>query len=278
MTVDIGYVGFHVTWTRPSRYRLYIDESGDHVFNHLERPGHRYLCLLGCWFEENDYLVFHESLADFKRKYIPHHPDDPPILHREDIINRRGYYTFLQNPSLKFAFDTALIKVLHDSAFHIVGVVIDKYALRQKYGDAAAHPYHLALGYLLQRYCGFLNHINCSGDVMAESRGSREDRLLEDSYARVFSNGIWSTRERYFRNSLTSKELKVKKKNANIYGLQLADLLVHPVRQIILRDYGHLEGDIAPFTASLLPVLELKFNRQIYQGIVEGYGKVFYPK
>ncbi len=30
------------------RYRLYIDESGDHVFRQLEEDRHRYLCLLGC--------------------------------------------------------------------------------------------------------------------------------------------------------------------------------------------------------------------------------------
>jgi len=28
------------------RYRLYIDESGDHVFRHLDEESHRYLCLL----------------------------------------------------------------------------------------------------------------------------------------------------------------------------------------------------------------------------------------
>ncbi len=113
---------------------------------------------------------------------------------------------------------------------------------------------------------------------MAEGRGTREDRLLADSYARVFANGVWSTRERYFQNSLTSKELKVKKKSANISGLQLADLLVHPVRQIILQDNDLLEGEIAPFTASLSSILEEKYNRHLYQGTIEGYGKVFYPK
>ena len=87
-----------------------------------------------------------------------------------------------------------------------------KFALREKYGEAAAHPYHLALGYLLQRYCGYLNHLNRCGDVLAESRGAREDKLLEDSYARIFAHGVWSTRENYFQKSLTSKELKVKKK------------------------------------------------------------------
>jgi hypothetical protein len=41
-------------------------------------------------------------------------------------------------------------------------------------GRAAAHPYHLGLGFLLQRFAGFLNHINRVGDILGESRGGRE--------------------------------------------------------------------------------------------------------
>ena len=32
------------------RYRLYIDESGDHTWRQLDDPARRYLCLLGCFF------------------------------------------------------------------------------------------------------------------------------------------------------------------------------------------------------------------------------------
>jgi hypothetical protein len=260
------------------RYRLYLDESGDHVFNHLEQPSHRYLCLLGCWFRNPEYLAFHERLAAFKREHVPHHPDDPPILHREDIINRRGHFTHLQNPDVAQAFDDALLTLLGETEFRVVGVVIDKLALREKYGEAAAHPYHLALGFLLQRYCGYLNHINRSGDVLAESRGGREDQLLMDSYARVYAQGIWMSPTIQFQRALTSKQLKVKRKITNIAGLQLADLLGHPLRQEILREEGLLPEGLAPFATRLLPVLDRKLNRHLYDGRVSGYGKVFYPK
>ena len=41
------------------RYRLYIDESGDHTYNKLDTVGHRYLALLGVWFRQSDdYLAF----------------------------------------------------------------------------------------------------------------------------------------------------------------------------------------------------------------------------
>ena len=80
------------------RYRLYLDESGDHVFRHLDKPGHRYLCLLGCWFRAADYREFQPKLEQFKQAHIPHNPDEPIILHREDIINQRRAFWRLRSP------------------------------------------------------------------------------------------------------------------------------------------------------------------------------------
>ncbi len=260
------------------RYRLYVDESGDHVFNQLDAPAHRFLCLLGCWFRNPDYVTFHRSLELFKLAHIPHHPDDPPILHREDIINRRGYFAHLQDLAVRQAFDHALLELIRAARFRVVAVVIDKLALHQKYGEAAAHPYHLAMGFMLQRYCGYLNHVNRTGDVLAESRGGREDRLLMDSYSRVYDQGVWRTASQTFQLALTSKQLKVKNKAANIAGLQLADLLGHPVRQLIIREAGYSNEQPPPFAARLLTILESKFNHHLYDQRVSGYGKILYPK
>ncbi|MCX7012175.1 MAG: hypothetical protein NTW86_06360 [Candidatus Sumerlaeota bacterium] len=238
------------------RFRLYLDESGDHVFQHLDLVGHRYLCLLGCWFRNSEYLAFHEALVTFKKAHVPHHPDDPPVLHREDIMNRRGSFKHLQDPETASTFDNALLTLIAGAQFRVVAVVIDKLALREEYGDSAAHPYHLALGFMLQRYCGYLNHISRCGDVMAESRGGTEDRLLADSYERVYSRGVWMTPASAFQQALTSRELKIKKKAANIARLQLSDLLGHPVRHAILREEGRLDEPPAPFAARLMAIVE----------------------
>lgn len=264
--------------TRSDRFRLYVDESGDHVYNHLDQPSHRYIGLIGCWFRNADYYWLHERLEQFKREHVPHHPDDPPVLHREDIINRRGHFKHLQDPQRAQVFDDELLKLIEQAEFRIVCVVIDKLALRDKYGDSAAHPYHLALGFLLQRYCGYLNHINRRGDVMAEGRGKKEDRLLGDSYSRVYAHGAWMVPAAQFQQALTTRQLKVKKKIANIAGLQIADLLAHPVRQSILRESGHSDEGLSPFGERLMPIVARKYNRHLYDGRVWGYGKVLYPK
>lgn len=191
-----------VDHTRPhvfeERYRLYIDESGDHVFKQLDFPFHRFLCLLGCWFCNPDYQSFHVQLNEFKRKHIPHHPDEPVILHREDIVNQRGCFGRLKEEKRRASFDADLLDIIRKAEFRIVAVVIDKKALLEKYAETTAHPYHLAIGFMLQRYCGYLNHINRVGDVMAESRGGVEDRLLKDSYARVYDRGVWTKTKAQF--------------------------------------------------------------------------------
>lgn len=201
------------------RYRLYVDESGDHVYRATTETAHRYLCLLGCWFQNPAYLRFHESIESLKQHHFPHHPDNPIILHREDIINRRRVFKVLQDDEKRFNFDIDLLDVIKAADFRVVAVVIDKAALRAAYGQSAAHPYHLGLGFLLQRFAGYLNHINRVGDVMAEARGGKEDALLKDSYARIHARGTWGvTSAHFFQSALSSRQLKLHQKKATSLG------------------------------------------------------------
>jgi hypothetical protein len=267
---------------RPSgfedRYRLYVDESGDHVYRKVNEPAHRFLCLLGCWLQNPDYLRFHEALEDLKKRHLPHHPDDPVVLHREDMTNARHAFKNLRNQAARKQWDDDLLNVINAATFRVVAVVIDKQALLRAYGDAAAHPYHLGLGFLLQRFAGYLNHVNRVGDVLGEARGRREDRLLMESYNRLIERGVWSTPADYFKSALTSKELKLKPKQANIAGLQLADLLGHPVKQWVVKQNGLIKDELGPFANRLMQIIETKFNRHLYDGRLEGYGWVLYPK
>lgn len=260
------------------RYRLYIDESGDHVYRDTGQIAHRFLCLLGCWFKNTDYLQFHETLEELKKKHFNQHPDDPVILHREDIINRRGVFKVLQNEQRRKYFDNDLLTTIQNADFRVVAVVIDKALLHQFYGDTAAHPYHLGLGFLLQRFAGYLNHINRIGDVLAEARGGKEDHLLEESYTRVYEHGIWSfTSSEFFMSALSSRELKFREKKANISGLQLADLLGHPTKMWVLKRYELIDDVPTDFAFKLMKIVETKFNKQLYTNILDGYGFVVYP-
>src|SRR3972149_1705406 len=113
--------------TFDQRYRLYIDESGDHVYRLMADSPHRFLCLLGCWFRNPDYLSFHQALEALKTKHFPHHPDEPVVLHREDMLNARKAFKVLRDEERRKAFDADLLEVIAAADFRVVAVVIDKY-------------------------------------------------------------------------------------------------------------------------------------------------------
>jgi hypothetical protein len=104
----------------------------------VTEPAHRFLCLLGCWFCNPDYLRFHEALEALKSRLLPHHQDDPVILHREDMLNARRDFKVLREPAMRADWDKELMKLINAAEFRIVAVVIDKRALREDYATATS--------------------------------------------------------------------------------------------------------------------------------------------
>lgn len=258
------------------RYRLYIDESGDHTFGDLDEPAQRYLCLLGMFVEVESYRrTFHPDLEELKQKHFPHSPDEPIILHRKELVNRRGPFGRLTDPDKARRFDTNLLEFFAQQDYKLIGVTIDKKAHIERYGDAAYHPYHYCLGALLERFCGFLNFYNAAGDVLAESRGGREDTQLKQAYKELLARGTLWREATFFQKPLTSHEIKLKPKSANIAGLQVADLLAYPVKQDILTRWNRISAPEGTFSNDVLLAIKSKYNRQIYQNRINGYGRVF---
>jgi hypothetical protein len=258
-----------------ARYRLYIDESGDHSYNLLDDPTHRYLALLGVWFRQaDDYVQFADNLSDFKREIFGPRPDKPVILHRSDIINRKGPFGLLREAEVRAKFNAGLLEIIRRARFIMVCVVIDKWAHSAKY-TSPFHPYHYCLAATLDRYSGWLNYKNAVGDVVAESRGREEDLQLKQAYRRVYESGTLLFDYRHHQRALTSRDIKLQPKAANIAGLQLADLVAHPVKQACL-----LERQLVPdagevFGKEVCRAVEGKFNVNERSGQVGGYGKIW---
>ena len=258
------------------RYRLYIDESGDHTYYKLEDPAKRYLGLIGIFMETEYYrTTFQPEIEGLKQKHFPHNPDEPVILHREDIINRRGPFWRLRDSERERAFNEDFLQFLKEQGYCIINVVIDKKAHIERYSEAAYHPYHYCLTALLERYCGFLNFYNAQGDVLAESRGANEDIKLKGAYQKLYREGTWYRDPKFFRQALTSSEIKVKPKSANIAGLQLSDLLAHPSKQEILVEERRIDDPGDNFGKQICQRIQAKYNQQVYEGRIRGYGKVF---
>ena len=257
------------------RYRLYIDESGDHTKREVHDPNKRYLCLLGLFIESGIYESdFYTDLECLKRTHFSKCPDHKIVLHRRDIINKRGPFKVLEDHDKKRQYDTDLLRFLTEQDYNIIGVTIDKKTHFEKYGQAAFHPYNYCLVVLLERYCGFLNYFNAIGDVMVESRGGHEDNQLKKAYTYIYENGTRYRPNTFFHQPLTSKELKLKKKNENIAGLQIADLLAYDVKKQILIENGEIEDNRSTFAKNLSGIIEYKYNKRRSDNQTKGYGKV----
>lgn len=254
---------------------MYIDESGDHTYHNLHDESRRYLGLTGCIIESEYYRTnFQPRVEALKQKHFPHSPDDPVIFHRTDIINRRGVFWRLGDRMSQIAFNQDLLDFFSQQNYRIVTVVIDKRTHIERYGEAAFHPYHYCLAAMIERYCRFLNTTKARGDVLAESRGGSEDRQLKEAYKTVYNSGTQFRNPGYFQNALTSHEIKIKPKSANIAGLQISDLLAYPSKQQILVEQNLISDSGETFGKEIWEKINDKYIQEIYETVAHQYGKM----
>ena len=261
-----------------SLYRIYIDETGNHDMTHADDPNQRFLALTGVILKsEYNTSAFQPELEAIKRQFFKHDPDTPVIFHRKEIVNRRPPFEPLRDADVETHFNQVLLEGLERWQYKAITVVIDKKAHRDQYSVWRYHPYHYCLAVMLERFVLFLHYGNHRGDVMVESRGRVEDEKLEDSFRRLYQNGTDHVPAERWQERLTSAELKVKPKTANIAGLQLADLIAHPSRREILLDYKLIADNRDTFGNKICAILREDKYLRSRSGQIPGYGKKLLP-
>lgn len=258
------------------RYRLYIDESGDHTLQVVDDDNRRYLGLIGIWFDSGEpYRNFARGLQELKEGIFGPHPDDDSIcLHRKDIVERRGIFERLRVPALNQRFERELLDLVEKASFWMACVVVDKSSYVSRAERELFNPYHYCIAALLESYGGWLDQIGAKGDVMAESRGSKEDQQLRHEFESTVANGTLRRPADWFQRVLTSSKIKLKKKEHDIAGLQLADLLAYPLkREIVAERRGEVPR--RDFSSRLLEAARPKMNCQPGGGRISEYGKVW---
>ena len=110
---------------------------------------------------------------------------------------------------------------------------------------------------------------------MAESRAREEDLQLKQAYQRVYESGTLLFNHEHHQRALTSKDLKLRSKIANIAGIQLADILAHPIKQALLLEKGKIVESRKTFGKQVYEAAKGKFNVNNRTGQIEGYGKVW---
>lgn len=260
-------------------YRIYIDEVGNHDLTHADDPNQRFLSLTGVILESRYTLeTLQPEMNNLKQTFFQRDPDEPIIFHRKELINKRPPFHPLRNPIIEQQFNTDLLLALARWNYRVITVVIDKRAHRDQYAIWHYHPYHYCLAVILERFVLFLHYNNHYGDVMVESRGGQEDSKLKDSYARLYRQGTDHIPSERWQERLTSSQLKLKPKSANIAGLQLADLIAHPSRREILLENRLIVDSRDTFGDQICAILrQSKYHRHGRTGQIEGFGKKLLP-
>lgn len=254
------------------KYRMYVDEVGNPDLESSDNPLHRFLSLTGVIIDL-DYIretVF-PQMEELKSEYFDSHPDNPVIFHRKELVNAKHPFEILRDPVRHKKFDDDFLGLLKSWEYTVISVCLDKKTHKETYQVWRYDPYHYCLALLLERFTFFLEQHNAVGDVMAESRGGKEDTRLKASFSKLWQEGTEYISPERFHNVLTSKQLKVKPKSNNISGLQIADLIAHPSRNEILNENNLLDRPIAPFAEKIVGILQEKY----YQRTEKIFGKKF---
>lgn len=256
---------------------MYVDEVGNPGMNAKALPNERYLSLTGVMIElEHVRDVVGPTIEALKQTHFHPHPDDPMILHRKELVNKKPPFAALNDPVVEAAFNADLLLLIRDLDYKVVTVTIDKLEHQQRYGQWAAHPYHYCMLALLERFCHFLRFAPGVGDVMAESRGGGEDLALKQAFRDVYERGTMFVRAEMLQAHLTSRELKVRPKSANVAGLQLADVIAHPsLAASLARKNNHALP--ANFGGRIAEILEELKYRRAWNGRIPGWGRVWLP-
>lgn len=254
-------------------YRLYIDESGTHEYSKFTvvNSKEQYLCLLGVIIEKQHNEIFMRPKWEEIRAIFTDDADLPPSIHCIDMISNKGSFSKLSDPIVRAEFDSKYLSFLKCGEYTICSVVIDKKSHSEKYGISAMHPYHYCFHVLLERYVRFLSDNDAFGDVLAEVRGKKEDRLLSNAFEHFYNVGTNVMSHEQVQKRLTSKSLKLKDKTTRICGLELADMLALPIKFLTLHEFGRHETLSQNFTKQVIEEAKPKIRSNDH-GEIKGYG------
>jgi hypothetical protein len=255
-------------------FRLCIDEVGHASMRDVEHPNGRYLSLTGVIMRiEYERQHFEPALNILKARIFG---TTEIVLHRTEIVYRRPPFDCLNDDARRADFDRSALGVIENASYRVITVVIDKLEHKRRYLVWQANPYHYCLMALLERYALWLQNAGTYGDVMAESRGKKDNKKLSKSYTRLYDNGSGYVDRLTFHERLTSRELKLKEKSANVAALQLADLIANPSMRYMICERTGTEMN-AEFGTRVVNILKRHKYRRKFDGTIRGVGTKWLP-
>src|SRR5262249_18422424 len=153
-------------------------------------------------------------------------------LPSHEIRKERGDFNILRKAETRLSFLQRLTAVIAAADFTIIAAAIDKHRHVSE-GKDPADPYSIALRFCmegLQRCLQERKQADHTTHVQVECRGKAEDAKLELRFRRICDgqNAV---------GPMTNLDIQFMDKKHNSTGLQLADMVSHPIgRHVIAPD------------------------------------------
>lgn len=213
---------------------VFLDESGDHSLQHIDRQ-FPVFALAATIFEGEYYLNKANPMIDrLKYNYWGHRSI---IFHSVDIRKQKGDFHILREAKVREEFTNELNMLIRDLDFKIIAAGIDKIDHLQQYIQPES-PYNLTFEFIMERLFFYFKNTGNSCMLVAESRDKKENDDLYAVFDRLMERGNENISAAEFRTYI--KGLKFYPKKVNENGNQITDLIVYPIaRKIIGRAAGY---------------------------------------
>lgn len=260
------------------RFRLYFDETGNGDLHAADKsPNERYLSITGIVIRQDHHDVYvTRRLSALKSDLFGHTTESPVILHRREIVRREGVFAILKNSQIRQEFDSRLGSIVSECIASAFTISMDKLEHRQKYLVWQYSPYHYLMECLVERFVMWLERRGAKGDIIGEARNKPHDQKLRQAYHLLHRRGNAFINEAKFQEHLTSAELRLLPKDADVAGLQIADILAHPAHRF-LKFTQLQETQPDDFGTFLARILERKIYDRNESGKVVGFGTKWLP-
>ena len=224
-------------------YTLFLDESGDWGYPNFH-PHKPILCMCGCVIENNHYSrEMVPTIKGLKRKIF--HKD--VVFHRYKICQRKEDFSRLKTQENVDAFVREFSSYVEQSHIKILLSAINKSDYYRTYGKKRIDAYlpkdiySVIFTFTIERFVLFLIENETNGQIIAESRGKKEDQTIQYWYSKMLYNGTQFIRDWQFRAVLPNA-IEFRKKEENFEGLQISDWIASPMSKII--EYPDMSKDI----------------------------------
>jgi len=256
--------------------RLFVDEVGN---DDLDHPRERYLSLTGIItkIRGHDGQIT-QQIEELKAEFFGHHiPDNIVILHRRELVRRDPPYHVLKDAAKNAEWEAAVLGLIDKLPYLAITVLIDKHEHKERYKVWRFNPYHYCMTALVERYVSWLRSHNLTGDVVVEARYKKVDMALKRAFQYFYLNGTDGVPKAVVQRFLTSRELKLAPKSANVAGLQLVELMAHASHHGTRCKYAGIEP-INNFGRQIYKLLETKkYRRHPMTMKVDGWGQKWLP-